>query len=305
VNNYTAGFDTRDEIDFRETARQLWARRWWIVASAVLFTCLFAAAALIMTPVYRSAVVMVGAGSGRQGLSGSLDGSLGSLGSLTSLAGITLGSNSSETEEALAVLKSRQFTEAFIRDWQLLPKLFASKWDASNQRWKTSALPPTPARAYKYFNTRIRSIVQDKKTGLVTLQIDWKDPGEAAAWANELVQRLNAEMRARASAKSDASIGYLEKELNTTSVVATRDAISRLIEAQIKQRMLANVTLEFAFRVVDRALPSDKDDPLRPDKVLLIAAGTAIGIALGIAGVLSIGWFAADSSAEKSSRVTA
>jgi LPS O-antigen subunit length determinant protein (WzzB/FepE family) len=102
------------------------------------------------------------------------------------------------------------------------------------------------------------------------------------------MSRLNAEMRRRAIGKADASIGFLEKELNTTTVVATREAISRLIEVQIKQRMLANVTDEYAFRIVDRALPPDKIDVLKPKKALMLFAGLAVGLLVGSAVVLAV-----------------
>ena len=138
---------------------------------------------------------------------------------------------------------------------------------------------------------RVRFWYEEKKTGLVNVQIDWTDPQEAADWANELVRRLNAEMRSRAIAKSNASLGYLEDELKTTLEVATREAINRLIEAQIKQRMVANVTTEYAFRIVDRAMASDPDDPEKPKKIILIALGPIAGLAIGVVAVLLAGFF--------------
>jgi uncharacterized protein involved in exopolysaccharide biosynthesis len=210
------------------------------------------------------------------------------LGGLASLAGISLKSGDIETEQALAILRSRQFTEAFISEHALMPKLFAKQWDATAGTWKTGRKPPTPAKAYEYFDRRVRSIVQDKKTGLVRLQIEWRDPEEAALWANSLVERLNRETRTRAIEKADASLGYLREELKGTSISEVRDAINRLVEAQIKQRMLANVTSEYAFRIVDRALPADRDDPIWPKKLLLIAGGPVLGGFLALIGVLLV-----------------
>jgi LPS O-antigen subunit length determinant protein (WzzB/FepE family) len=123
----------------------------------------------------------------------------------------------------------------------------------------------------------------------VTLNIQWRNRNEAADWANELVNRLNVEMRERAIRNASASVQYLEKELETTGTVATRDAISRLMEAQIKQRMLANVTTEYAFRIVDRAIPPDSDDVLRPRKMRLIALGAFLGMTLAALWVLVSG----------------
>jgi uncharacterized protein involved in exopolysaccharide biosynthesis len=277
-----------DDIDLSLVFMRLWAARRWIIASIVVSTLAFAAYAFLATRIYTSSTVFVSASSDRSGLSESLRGSFGSL---ASLAGINLGSSGAETQEGLAVLKSRQFTEAFIRDRDLMPKLFPNAWDADTKSWKPGKRRPTPAKAYKYFNTKVRSVVEDKKTSLIELRIDWKDREEAAAWANELLQRLNEEMRKRAIAKADASLGYLEKELQSTAQVDTREAINRLIEAQIKQRMLANVTQEYAFRVVDRALPADANDPVKPRKVLLLIAGPLVGLALGALAVLVAGWF--------------
>ena len=280
--------DLEDSIDMRALIGGLWLRRWWIASSVFAFAAMFTAAAFLMTPIYRANTLLVPAEVSRQGLGALLGGSLGSLGDLASLAGVNVGSAATETEEALAVMKSRQFTEAFIEDRHLMPKLFSGKWDAQKQTWKPDIEPPTPAQAYKYFNTAIRTVLQDRKTGLITVQIDWRDRAEAADWGNDLVQRLNTEMRSRAINKADASLGYLEAELSKTSVVATREAISRLIEAQIKQRMVANVTQEYALRVVDKAMASDKNDVLKPRKAVLLAAGLALGALVGMVAVLCI-----------------
>jgi LPS O-antigen subunit length determinant protein (WzzB/FepE family) len=58
------------------------------------------------------------------------------------------------------------------------------------------------------------------------------------------------------------------------------------MEAQINQRMLANVTQEYAFRTVDRAMPPDPDDVVRPNKVVLAALGPTAGFIFGVIAVL-------------------
>jgi uncharacterized protein involved in exopolysaccharide biosynthesis len=289
LNTNTQDGDGDYEIGLRQMLVILWWKRWWIISSVVLFTAAFTTAAYTITPIYRASALLMPASSER-GSSGVLGSALGQLGGLASLAGISVGAGDSETEEALAVLRSRQFTERFISDNNLLPKLFAKKWDAAKNSWKVAQKDqPTLAKANAYFSENIRTIAQDKKTGLITLQIDWKDRNEAAVWANELVLRLNQDMRARAIAKTDASVGYLEKELKSTSLIGTQEAINRLIEVQIKQRMLASVSQEYSFRVVDRAMPADEDDPIKPKKMLLLVAGPFFGSFLGVVLVLLMG----------------
>ncbi|HEY5759744.1 MAG TPA: Wzz/FepE/Etk N-terminal domain-containing protein [Steroidobacter sp.] len=284
MNSTTERFINDDDtVDLSVLIARLWAGRWWIIASVVVFTAIAAAIAFTSTRIYRASVVLVPANA--EGADG-MEGALGQLGGLASLAGLKLGSSGLQIEEALAVLRSREFTEKFISDQNLMPVLYEAQWDKKEQRWLPDTKPPTPAQAYKYFNKGVRTIVQDKKTSLVTMHIDWKDAQQAAQWANELVARLNSEMRQRAIAQANASLGYLEKELGVTSVVGTRDSINRLIESQIKQRMLATVTQEYTFRIVDKALPSDPDDPFRPNKLLLLIGGVGLGGILGICGVL-------------------
>lgn len=280
----TATTDERDIVDLRVLFANLWAARWWIVLSVIAVTALFVLIAIKLPPVYRTAAVLVSTSGERSSLSGSLGAALGQLGGLAGLAGINLGSADATTEEALAVLKSRQFTEKFIADFNLLPKFFPDDWDAAAGKWKVPPdKQPTLADGSKYFGAEIRNVTQDTKTRLVTLRIQWRDPVEAAQWANELVRRLNAEMRRRAIEKSMASMAFLEKELIGTEVVGTREAINRLIETQMRERMLANVTVEYAFRTVDAALPPDPDDYVRATKLLLVLLGPIVGFLLGFA----------------------
>ena len=280
--------DGEDAIGLRELFSRLREMRSWIFVSTLLFTSAFTAIAFLMTPIYRASTVLVSAAADRGSL-GSLGSALGQMGGFASLAGISVGSGDSATEEALAVLRSRQFTESFIAENKLMPKLYSAKWNIAQNRWVVPDKDqPTPSDAYQYFDEKIRRINQDKKTGLITLQIDWKHRNEAADWCNELVERINAELRSRAIVKAEASIGFLQRELTNTSDIGTQAAINRLIESQIKQRMLASVTQEYAFRVIDRAMAPDAKDPVRPMKIVMVLLGLALGLGTGCMAVIAV-----------------
>ena len=265
--------------------RIFWRRRRWIISTTVLATVAAVIIALVMTPIYRATAVIISASAERNSMS-NVSAALGQLGGLASLAGLSIGSGGkdSETSEALAVLQSREFTQAFLRERNLLPELYAKKWDTSGQKWRVPVSEqPTLAQAYKYFDESIRTVAPNRNTGLILLQTEWRDRNKAAEWSNEQVVRLNAEMRRRAIAKADAAIGYLQRELKNAADIGTRDAMNRLIEAQIKQRMIATVTNEFAFRVVDHAMPPDAKDKVRPARVLIVLMGVVLG---GLAGCM-------------------
>jgi uncharacterized protein involved in exopolysaccharide biosynthesis len=270
-----------DGLTLRDLLAAVAARRWWVLSTVVLFAAGFAAYALLATPIYRATTVLAPARHSRT------EGETAQVSGLAAVAGLEVGVRNSETEEALAVLRSREFTENFISANNLMPQLFPEKWSLRTGTWKVDDQHrPTPGKAYRLFDKKIRSVVQDKKTGLITVNIDWRDRQAAALWANDLVQRLNAEMRARAITKADASVRFLENELQTTSTVEVRNTISRLLESEVKQRMLADVTPEYSFSVVDRALPADEDDPLRPKRLALLIAGPIVGFVVGTIGAV-------------------
>lgn len=279
-----------DTLDLFDAPALLWRRRWWLLLVTCLIAGLFTFLAFTMTPIYRTTVVVAPAGQERTGLGGVLSSALGSFGGLASLAGVNVNGSASGTEEALAVLRSGRFAAQFIDDQKLLPVLFAGKWDDRLRKWKVPEDKiPSLAQAAKYFLHDVLNVTQDKKTGLITVQVEWRDRVAAAQWANELVRRLNSVMRDRAIENSEASLAYLRKELDSTSVVETRLAISRLIEAQINQKMISSVTKEFSLRVVEPAILPDRGDTVRPNKLLLILFGVFSGLFLSAGGTISLG----------------
>jgi len=283
VDIATASLNQESEIDLRATGARLWSKRWWILAAIIASTAAFVAVAFLSTPLYRAATVVVVSGNPARGGMGGLSSTLGEFSGLATLAGVDVTQGAAQWAEPMAVIQSRDFTERFIRDLNLMPELFPKLWDAQAKRWKgPQARWPSMARGFKYFDKKVRTVTRDKVTGLIKIELEWRNPTEAALWANTLVSRLNEEMRSRAIASTTASIGYLEREVATTTEVETRMAISRVMESQINQRMLANVTQEYAVRVVDRALPPDPRDVVWPQKALLLLMGPAFGLLCGV-----------------------
>lgn len=280
------GSETDRELTGRELFTILSRRRWWILASALVACALCVGASYFFVPVYRASTVLVPAESERAAIGG-LASSLSQFGGLASLAGIDLANNSTATEEALAILRSRAFTEKFLAEEAALPVLYSSRRSPDGRSWRTDEVP-SYAEASRLFDKKIRKVVQDKKTGLITVQIDWRDPTVAATWANGIVKSLNENLRQRALSSAAASIEHLEKELGRTNVLATQEAISRLMAAQVNRRMLANVTEEYAFRILDRALPPDPKQPVWPNRPLFALMGLAFGLVLGIGLAVAI-----------------
>ena len=273
---------TGDDIQLADVASTLWARKLLIL----LITCGLGLAALVtaflLPEKFESSVLLAPVGDesagGKLGGAGAL---LSQFGGLASLGGLSLGSGGRKVE-SVATLSSASLTEKFIDENQLLPVLFYKDWDADKKAWKKAdpTEQPTLWKAEQKFAKNVRSVSEDKKTGLVTLTITWKDPVLAAQWANELVSRANASLRARAIEQSERNLEYLNAQLQKTTVVELQQAIYGLIENEIKQVMIANGSSQYAFRVLDPARVAEKRSS--PKRALITVIGLFVGFMLGI-----------------------
>lgn len=197
------------------------------------------------------------------------------------LLGLDAGKAALSTNASLAVLRSRQLGERFIVERDLLPLIFARRWDGEAKRWRGRA--PTLQDGYERFSKDIMAIQEDKRTGLVKVTIEWREPAVAAAWANGIVSRANELIAQDAIASADRSVAYLTEELSKSEDIGVRQAIYSLMESEIRKRMLARTRPEFAFRVLDAAKPSDEKRHVKPRRIVFLFVGAVAGVVLGMA----------------------
>jgi hypothetical protein len=117
-----------DEIDLRELFIALWKGKWIIIATTFIFAVGAVLYALSQPNIYKADTLLAPAESSG---GGGLAKMAGQLGGLAALAGVNLGGGeSSHTELAAQVMKSRQFIQHFIEKYDILVPLMASKgWD--------------------------------------------------------------------------------------------------------------------------------------------------------------------------------
>jgi uncharacterized protein involved in exopolysaccharide biosynthesis len=273
----------RDEaLNLVEIGSILWLNKWVLIVAALVSVAGALIYAYAATEWYRADVVLKLAETKQsQGILGQL----GDLGGLASLAGLDV--NDNKSAEPIAVLKSREFKGAFIEDQNLLPLFFPRKWDAAANRWNTSDVKRQPdvRDGIKYFTERLFSVTEDRKTGLITLAVRWKEPQVAAAWANMLVERVNDLMRTRALKVSEDNVSYLKQELAASNVVALQQAMGHVLESELQKLLLAKGNKEYSFRILDHAqIPKWR---VWPDRPLIVSVAPVIGMLLAMFFVVS------------------
>jgi LPS O-antigen subunit length determinant protein (WzzB/FepE family) len=288
-----------DEIDLRELFSVLWAGKKVIVAITGLFAAAAVVYALSIANEYKASIVIAPA----QQEGGGLSGALGQLGGLASLAGVSLGGGGgSEAAVAQEIMQSWGFVEQFIVNNELEVEVFAAEgwnktsnvltidsdlYDKDSNKWLIDEdgqlRAPTSWELYEAFSKRL-SVSEDKKSGLTSVSIEYFSPIVAKNWVDLYVAAINEHMRQRKLSQVNSNIEYLQAQIEKTSIAEMREVFYQIIEEQVKNKMLAEASPEYAFVTVSPSMvPEEKS---KPKRALMCILGTLLGGMLSVLYVL-------------------
>ena len=290
-----------DEIDLRELVGVLWAAKIPIVAFTMLCGLLSAWYAVSIPNQYKAVVVLAPA----QQQSGGLSSALGQLGGLASLAGVNVGgSGGNESQIAQEIMQSWSFIDGFISKNDLTTEVYAAEsWDSrsnrlqydgdlfdqAEQRWVIEDIknggfrPPTSWELYERFSEQL-SVVEDPKTDLVSVSIEYYSPRLSKAWVDMYVEAVNRYMQDRQIKRVSSNIEFLQEQIEKTSIAEMKEIFYTIIQEQIKSKMLAEASPEYVFVAVSPSMiPEDESQPKR---LLICVLATLFAGVLSVIGVL-------------------
>lgn len=277
MSNPTTAWQSDD--DLRTFVLTLWNGRMLILVFTLLSTLIGLAYALRATPIFRSEATLQIIEDSKGG-AGGLASLAGQFGSLASLAGISMNSGS-DRAVAIATLRSRLVIQQLIDDNRLLPILFHRDWDPARQAWIDGDPERQPGlqTGYKLFAEKLLQINEDKKTGLLTVAIEWEDPAAAKEWLEKLVLSTNLRLKSRTIEESERNLRYLQGQAEATQIVEVQKAIYALMEAELKKLMVAKNGEDFAFRMIDP--PQVPNKKVRPRRAQIVIASFFVGMFFG------------------------
>jgi len=270
-----------DEIDLRELFAVVWSGKWWIILITGLFAVASVFYALSLPNQYKStAIVAPASESGGGGLSQMAA----QFGGLASLAGVNLGSaESNDAVLAMEIMQTWGFQEQFISENNLQVAVFGIKgWSQESDRvvydkdvynpesdkWireapKGKTIEPTSWELHEVFGSNL-SVSQDDSTGLIRVGYTHVSPEYAKKITELLVRDVNALLKDRALAEASENIQYLEEQVSKTALSEMQAVFYSLIQEQLKVKMLAQVSDEYALKLISKPmLPEEKEGPRR------------------------------------------
>lgn len=259
---------------FREVFLVLWTGKWVVIVFVLVFAMMTGSASWLVVPIYEAKVVVspVTKTSGGSGLSNIAS----QLGGIASLAGLSISGDVSRSE-SIAYLQSDALTRIFIQNNNMLPVLFSKQWDAKLGKWKDAGTSriPTIWSGTIVFTEGVRAVSEEKKSGMVSITIKWRDPKIAAAWANGLVSMANQELRRKAIEEANRHVEFLREQSEKAQAEPVRLAAYSLMEQELKKIMVASGTDEYAFKIIDPAEAPERK--VAPKRLRWFSAGAILG----------------------------
>lgn len=271
---------SNDEINLLELWNMLWAGKWWVIGITFLFAVIGVVYALSLPNMYTSEGVYAPA----KNQSGSSLG--GQFGGLAAIAGINLGGGeSSDVDQAMALVISWPFLEDIVNNNNLAPYVLAVKewnkksgelvwdleiYDVADKKWlaidSDEPAEPTSYDVFDALNKMIK-VSNDTKTGMVTLSVTHYSPEIAERWVRLLISSLNSHFQNRDVVESKRNVGYLESKIAETSITEMQSVFYDMIESQIQTLMLAEVSEEYLLKEI--IPPKIAERKSKPAKALI------------------------------------
>lgn len=305
-NNLQKYAEYESETDLRELMSVLRAGSRKIITITAVFTFISIIYAFSVPNYYKATVLLAPA----QSESSDLSGALGQLDGLASLAGVNIGaSKNTEAQIAQEIMKSWSFIDSFISKNFISVEVYAAKgwnresnellidddlYDVETNTWfvkddNTGEVGiPSSWQLFESFSERLL-VLENNKSNLISVSIEHYSPYLAKQWLDMYIAAINTHMQQRQMTKVTENINYLQAQIDTTSIAEMREVFYNIIEEQMKNKMLAEASPEYAFVAVSPSMvPEEKS---KPQRVLIIILGTLLGMMLSIIIVLVIYYF--------------
>jgi len=288
-----------DQIDFSKVFRMFWARRWLIAIITFVSIVTSILYAISLPNQYKATSILIPATTSNASMLSKL---AGQFGGLASLAGVNLGvdAEGDKTAVALELIKTWGFIESFIKNNDIEVEVYAAEgwsqkenkliiddelYDLEAKKWvrdfnpdKGETASPSSWELFESFKDRI-SIVQSKKSPVISISVEFYSPYLAKEWVDKLVRAINDYIRVQEKEDAQKSLDYLKKQIQDTELAEMKTVFFQLVEEQTKNLMLTEINDEYVFKTLSQS--KIEEEKSKPNRALICIIGSFLGLCLG------------------------
>lgn len=276
-----------DEINFTDLLIILWNKKVFITTITLIGILLSVIYSLSLPNIYKSEALMIPASDNQS------SNMISQYSGLAGLAGISMptSNNENKTLEAIEIIKSFDFFSKYflpfidfqnlmaVENWERTNNVLIydeNLYDNVNNKWIKNEkhpmkLMPSEQEAYDAYLS-IMNISRDKKSSFVTLSFKHQSPYLAKEWTALVISQINKIMRNKDKQKVSKSIDFLNSQSSKVTYGEVKQALSILLQDQIKSLMLIEANDDYVFEIINSPLVAEKKtEPIRSQFVILSA----------------------------------
>ena len=194
-----------DEINLLDYLIVLAKRKSFIIKVTLGFAIIAAIISFIMSPIYKAETKILPPVNGSSGIATQLMNQLGQLSAIAGISGVPI-NGKTPNELYVGLLKSRTVLDRMIDRFDLM-KLYRTSYRQN---------------ARKRLLDDVLSVRDDKKSGIITINVEEKDPKRAADMANAFVEELQKLNSGLAITQASQRRLYFEEQLKAAKTSLTQ-----------------------------------------------------------------------------------
>ncbi len=258
-------YPPEDEINLLDHLIVLLKYKWLIIAIVFIAGVASVIYSLQLTNIYRSEATIVP----RQGEKTAASSTLSALRGLGGFAGELIGlGGGGSIEKFELVLKSRILARRMLskhRD-EILPVIYEEIWDKDKKVWTSNPHPTT-----QDITNAIRGMlnIQKEKSGVLKLQVDFKDPAFAKKMVEHYITELSESLREETLKDAEENQRFLKRQLEKTPDVLFKEKIYVLLAKEIEKETFARAQKHYSFTVLDPPIVPDLNKRIKPKRHII------------------------------------
>ena len=274
---YPYPYEPEDEINLLDYFIVLWKHKWLIIGMVFLTGLAAVFFSLRMTNIYRSEATIIPRQEEKSATPPSIAILRGLGGMAEELAGLGSGGSLDKFE---VVLKSRYLSQRIVDKYKLMPRLFEEDWDSEKKAWLINPAP-TFQDGYNALMGML-SISRDRKSEVMTIKFDHKDPQFAKKMADHYLIELSETLREETLKDAKENQRFLRRQLEQTPDTLMKEKISAMLAREIEKEIFARAQTYYSFQVLDPPFVPDLDKKVKPRRALICILSVTVAFFVAV-----------------------
>ena len=257
-------YPPEDEINLLDYLIVLLKYKWLIISMVFVASVASVIYSLQLTNIYRSEATIAPRQEEKTATSSTLSALRGLGGFAGDLIGLGGGGSADKFE---MVLKSRILSYRIVEKHKLMTRIFEEIWDSEKKKWNTNP-HPTSQDAYKTLMGML-TISRDRKSDVLTIQFDHKDPEFAKEMVEYYTTELSESLREETLKDAAENQRFLRRQLERTPDVLLKEKIYILLAKEIEKETFASAQKYYSFMVLDPPIVPDLNKRIKPKRRII------------------------------------